>query len=451
VNSDPSPQIIDSPVRWTYDGTMDDMVVSYPWPGIPVSKARKSLDAQLVYSVVTGTPMLLNDGYLVFNPVCFESLREPYSPLRVLIRERYIRVLSRNPKSSLEQMVRDGAKEGIRNRVDLRKDDDRWRDAQNVLSTADEELRNTSRFFEWPKVNLSRSYQQLIRFLMGLSPDELWKDGVPFAAFRRVAERFDNEMSKEAIKPRSKWEEIVKDEAETEAEISALMHLANEVYHHNFGAALASHPPAGIEGAEIAVQSRISQAFSGLYKSHALGLDPPARVLSEVVLPDGLDYSKGALLSGLFDENQSVGSCRASYLRLRAEYRDGRVGCEEMSDAKDEYQKRLDEYLLAFFPRAEATTSAAKVALGGGVAWLTYLTTSLLGPTIILGVLGGCLAELVVPKIMETWQVFGNLEYAAKLKLTDWRKRASGRKLLTSLVVDPNEATKLVGSVPKFT
>ncbi len=100
------------PERWTYDGMMDDKVTEYPWPGISAIATRKSLDRQLAYSVVTGTPMLLNDGYLVFNQTCFESLREPYSPLRVLINKRYLKVLSRTPEQSLEQMVHHGARQG---------------------------------------------------------------------------------------------------------------------------------------------------------------------------------------------------------------------------------------------------------------------------------------------------------------------------------------------------
>ena len=113
--SEISPPPVKNPIRWTYDGTMDDMVTKYPWPGIPVSNTKDSLGTQLTHSVVKGTPMLLNDGYLVFNQGCFESLRDPYSPLRILIKKSYVRVLSRTPTQSLEQMVRDGAAKGIGN------------------------------------------------------------------------------------------------------------------------------------------------------------------------------------------------------------------------------------------------------------------------------------------------------------------------------------------------
>src|SRR5678816_1781069 len=81
-------------LRWTYAGALDDMVVWYPWPKIRIGK--KALDARLAYSVVTGTPFLLNDGYLLLNQACLEALRIENSPLRVLLDEGYVRVLSRS-------------------------------------------------------------------------------------------------------------------------------------------------------------------------------------------------------------------------------------------------------------------------------------------------------------------------------------------------------------------
>jgi hypothetical protein len=435
-------------IRWTYDGTMDDMVAHYPWPGIPIGNSKQSLDLQLVYSAVAGTPMLLNDGYLVFNPACYESLRDPYSPLRILINEKYVRVLSRNPKQSLEEMVRDGAREGIGNRKELLNDTERWTATQQVLNTAEADLRKQSAFVGWPLVNISSSYHLMIRSLMKRSSEELWRDQIPYQAFRKVADRFDDEMSRSARKARSKWEEIVKDEAETEADINALMWLANEVYHHNFGVALSARPPADLpKNAEVAVQSRVSEAFSDLYKLHTSEVPSAAMVVPEIVLPSDVDYSKGNLLLGLFDLNSPVGKCRKKYLTLRARYRTEGVSTEEMEAAKDEYQGKLHEYLFASSPRGKFATHAANAGISTAAGLLAF---SIAGPVpaIVIGVCAYFGSDFAVPRVMEKWRFPGDVEHAAVLKLQDLRDKVTKRRVLTSLAVNRTEAQRLVDPLP---
>jgi hypothetical protein len=90
----------ESLLRWTYAGALDDMVVWHPWPKIKVG--RQSLHERLAYSVVAGTPFLLNDGYLVLNEACVKSLEDEHSPLRVLLNAGYVRVLSRTPSRHFE-------------------------------------------------------------------------------------------------------------------------------------------------------------------------------------------------------------------------------------------------------------------------------------------------------------------------------------------------------------
>jgi hypothetical protein len=452
MNEEISRSLPEHPIRWTYDGTMDDMVTSYPWPGIPVSDTKRSLDARLAYSVVAGTRLLLNDGCLVLNQGCFESLPYRNSPLWALINKHHVRVLSRSPARSLVEVVRDGARQGIRTYKE-RWDDPEWqRRALPILKAAEEDLGEKSAFVDWPRVNLGRSYHELIRRLMRLSPQELWElDRVP-AVFMRVAERFDNEMSKEAGKPRTKWEEIVKEEAEagnaTKAEIDALMQLANEVYHHNFGAALTARPPANLpEGADIAVQTRVSNAFSTLYKSHALTASPATSVVPEIVLPGGVDYSTPGLLAGLLDED-FAGTCRLNYLNLRARYRAGEVSAEDMAAMRDEYQRKLDEYLRPLIP-THIARSAVSVGVSVGVGLLTGHFMGQEGG-ILVGVftfLTGLGKDFAVRRIVERWRL-GELERGARLKLKNLKELIFQRRVLTSLAVHPGEAKQLVGSLP---
>src|SRR6266705_4544871 len=183
---------------------------------------------------------------------------------------------------------------------------------------------------------------------MGRSDQELLQDGVPCLTFRKVAERFDSEMSKEAITPRKKWEQIVKDVVNetsgTPEEINRLMQLANEVYHLNFGTGLRARPPENLpKNAEIALQTRTSAAFSPFHRSHtAKASAATTPVVPEVSLPWCVDYWKRGLLGSLFDKDQPIGKCRRDYLKLRADYRAGSVDAEEMVAKKGEYQQKLE-------------------------------------------------------------------------------------------------------------
>jgi hypothetical protein len=445
-----SPPLLENSLRWTYDGTMDDMVTDYPWPGISAVDTTSFLDSQLAYSVVTGSPMLLNDGYLVLNQACLKSLRKPDSPLRILIRKHHVKVLARHPNQSLEGMVRHGAKQNVKKFEHVLNSTD-WSETQRVLAAVEAELRENDGFVGWPGVDLSRTYWEFIRFLASLPPEVLLRDGVPYVVFNKVAERFDNAMNKEAITPRTKWEEITKEVVRevsgTQDDIDRLMHLANEVYHHNFGAALQSRPPVAMRGnVQIAVQTRISDALSRFSKTHTLDSDLAESVVPEIDLPWKVDCSANHLIA-LFDEDVSIGRCRKEYLKLRADYRLGKPNTEEVACKRDEYQRKLNEHL---FPSIPTPVTTAAVAAG-----LAMLTDSVLGhagahlPAIVIGVLGAWREECGIRTIMEKWQ-FGNAERKVRLKLQDIWHAISRRQVVTSLSVDPVEAHRLVGSLPEL-
>ena len=273
------------PLRWTFAGDLDDMVGSYPWAGIrPLSK--RALDVRLVFGAIAGTPMLVNDGYLVLNNSCFDSLRDHRSPLRILINQGYVRVLGRNIARSLSQVVSDGADQGIPTYKRLKSDTRKWAATRETLDTVSKDI--GEKFWGWPRVNLTSSYLSLIQYL-AKTPHEQRGINVPDQTFQDVVKRFEDALSKDASKPRSKWEEIVKGLGQRQ--FQTLMQLANEVYHHNFGVALAASPPKDLpRGSEIGVTTRVSAVFQeALYKTHAPQLSAPDSVPSSLTLPLGVE------------------------------------------------------------------------------------------------------------------------------------------------------------------
>jgi hypothetical protein len=438
-------------VRWTYTGVLDDMVQSYPWPNIKITK--KSLDVQLAYAVATGTPMLINDGYLILNPACFQSLSKADSPLRTLINKRYIRVLSRNPNKSLVQVVTNGADQGISTYQKLR-EKKQWDTVQRTLDNFQSDLENKDSFVGWPRIDLTASYLRLMHALADLPHADRGLDNVEDKLFREIVDCFDKELSKASGTPRSKFEKIIKEKA-SKSQRQSLMEMANEIYHHNFGIALTANPPEGFEGTEIAVQTRLSKAFLPLYKSHTPRIKQVSTLPLQICLPGNVDYSNGNLLVPLFDTEHPVGKSRSDYFRLRARYLAGEIDETDMIEMTNQYQRLLNEYWNSFSRHGVAATHFTNAAVTTGIVALSIagIGTAAI-PTVVIGTVAYFATEFGVPTLMEKWDLSNKLHLsilAGKFKSRPWQSALSKRAALISLTVNPSVAQALTNKLPLFT
>jgi len=442
------------PLCWTYAGIFDDMLALYPWPKIKTSATL--LDIQLTYGVVTGRPFLLNDGYLVLNSACLDSLAKEYSPLRVLIRQGYLKVLSRNSSRSLRQMVKDSAAHGIRTYQELVKDGKRWSATQKILETVDAE---SPCFAGWPSVDLTASYRELIHSLSELSPQERGLDNVTNETFQDILKRFDDALSRDPSKPRSKWEEIILQNLESDPGRLSLMQMANEVYHHNFGVALTARPPEELpKGSEIAVLSRTSEAFSHLYKSHAPKTIMLEADLPQMKLPSGVDYSDGNLLRALLDRNEPIGETRSTYLQVRKSFVDGISAKEDFVRATQDYQNELDKYLARYSPSQDSPKRLASHMMNFGVS-ATTVALSIAGigtaliPKILIGGIAFITGDFVFPVLMEKYRAdkaFGWAPRGPTSRPPEWRDAIVSAGVMTALPVDEIAAKRIVGHLPMF-
>lgn len=439
-------------VRWTYAGALDDMVQSYPWAKIEITK--KKLDVHLAYAVVTGTPILINDGYLILNSACFESLAKADSPLRVLINKRYVRVLARNSQRSLVQVVKDGATQGIITYKKLFQNTKKWGTVQRVLDDFQGALNSKDNFVGWPKTDLTASYLELVRYLAGIPHQNRGLDSVPEKVFNEIVEGFDREMNIAPGRPRTKLEELILKKASSKAQQRILMQMANEIYHHNFGIALTASPPSGFSDVEIAVQTRLSNAFLSLYKSHTPRITQISTAPLQVSMPANLDFSNGNLLIPLFDTEQPVGKTRSDYFALRARYLAGEIDDAEMTEMTRQYQHRLDEYWHSVGRHSTTGTHVTNAVVAAGVVLLGVagVVTAPI-PTVAIGTVAIFATELGIPTLMEKWDLPHKLhldKIAAKLKPHSWQSAVAQRSALIALTVNPNVAKTLTGKSPKF-
>ena len=55
---------------FSYMGIVDDVVLRYPW-NFKITKKR--LEHSLAVQIITGSPILINDGYFVLHPIVQEG------------------------------------------------------------------------------------------------------------------------------------------------------------------------------------------------------------------------------------------------------------------------------------------------------------------------------------------------------------------------------------------
>jgi hypothetical protein len=428
-------------LRWTYAGALDDMVVWYPWPKIKVN--RQSLNERLAYSVVAGTPFLLNDGYLVLNKACLQSLEDGNSPLRVLLNAGYVRVLSRTASPSFEELIRDGAKKKIPSYQSLLKDRRKLNAVIKTVKPIENSLQANKLFVNWPKQDLTPTYVALIRHLLGQAHLARGVPDVPVRVFEAVATKFLHEMSIEPNAPRSVWKRVAEAEARSDRQIRLLMQLANEVYHLNFGIGLSAAAPANMPAyRELAVQTRMPVGLWDFYKTHQPKLKSTEPLPQPPGLPGGVDYANGNLLVPFFDPRQDIGAAREKYLAAHAGFLAGTLSNSEMCKMAKEYQDLINKYLLTFVPRGQRTSKAVNAAVAAGAIAVGVVYTGVI-PGIVIGVVAYFATDVAVPTLMEIWKPAGKLDDVINQK---WLKAVEEQRVLASLAVDSDRATKLVAS-----
>src|ERR1700722_15511935 len=94
----------------TYTGLVDDFATKY---GDASIQTLKDFNNHLIGAVLTGHPLLINDGHLVMHPAIREAVLNPKSsPLQELTKAGYVKILTRNG-GDLETLADQMADQGI--------------------------------------------------------------------------------------------------------------------------------------------------------------------------------------------------------------------------------------------------------------------------------------------------------------------------------------------------
>ena len=225
----------------TYNGLVDDFAQRH---GDACIQTLKDFNNHLIAAVLTGHPLLINDGHIIMHPAIREAVLNPKSsPLRELAAAGYVKILTRNG-GDLETLADRMADQGITTAQQLGGQDYYTKQYQPALRSWMDHLRKGDpRDFlrPWPDINTTPVFHKIAAaayrsIRTELSAAKLRED---LEALRRFIDMFESGEQKR----RTDWENVAvvlqRAEKLSERLFRELMHAGNEAYQYAWGCALA--------------------------------------------------------------------------------------------------------------------------------------------------------------------------------------------------------------------
>ena len=301
----------------SYLGTVDDVVLRYPW-NFTISKAR--LEHSLAVQIITGSPVLINDGYFILHPIIQESLQDKDSLIWAMAKAGYLRIMSRGFGSyGLDEMpLMMASSGGVDSFKELIAKSD-WNEIQKRLRETDEILSSRGHLQGWPAFNLSSGYLLFAQKLLRESTSETVgiSQVVRNDVFCDFLKEFVDDLASTMKAPRTLWENLavryaVKSGVTTNPGefVRALMNLANEIYHYNMGVALSADL-----GLPISVETQASAAFDDLLVTQQVVVED-IPMIPRIHIPRVVLTANPSRLIEILEHDREVFKARKKWLDL---------------------------------------------------------------------------------------------------------------------------------------
>lgn len=359
--------------RRAYCGLLDDFAIRNR-DGRPI-ETLDQLNEHLVFTLVAGDPLFINDGHLLMNKAVREAIMRPEaSPFRSLVECRFVRILSRNG-GAIDRLAEVMADQNITSAEQLVDDARYQEDFVPVLTAWSEEL--NSGFFDWfrawPEHRTDYVYGK-----MGSTVLEGLLDST--SKFRPQVELFVDTLGDD-VRSRTAWEDTARSLCSAGKLSSAvseeLMAGANEAYQYAWGCALAD------DQNPTSVQTRLPRFLSEL-DLNEVQPSAEARPPVTVFMPDLKSALKG--IAGQWDALALAASpaseanrAKRTYLRAVTRYfaGDESISHDDLKDLARDYsqtlaktfgQKRTKKLQSGVDVTFAALSIAGAIVLTGGAA-----------------------------------------------------------------------------------
>jgi hypothetical protein len=421
----------------TYFGQVDDFAARHRDGAVTSSD---QLNRHLLFAVLFGDPLVINDGYVIMSPAIRPAILEPkLSPLRQLVEAGHIKILTRNDRD-LVGLAKHMADAGISSAKDLLRDADfpnlqralaAW---SSTLALSDENDENPS-FRDWPRAyNTSEIFERL-----ALAAVDQAVSKTSNREHRRQLQQFAQRFKSTERRNRTSWEHQVihphKNGLEPDIQYT-LLRVANEAYQYSWGCALSE----GV--APIKVQTRAPQ-FLDMDLS-LVADNVPSRQGVRIYGPD-LELAKKKLkndwsrLVDVVTPGHDVYLAKRQFRNtLEAYYTSAAISDDEMKACAKAYSKSLALHFggegvpFSFDVTFTAASTAAGVAIAGPIG---------AGIGLGIGLIGNTAAHLGGPQLVRKV----TLPLSKK-----WIKEQRADTVISSFQVDPLKAATVLEGVSTF-
>jgi hypothetical protein len=225
----------------TYNGLVDDFAQKYDDASI---QTLKDLNNHLIAAVITGHPLLINDGHIIMHPAIREAVLNPKSsPLLELAAKGYVQILTRNG-GDMETLADRMADQGITSVQQFGGQDFYAKQYLPALRRWMDHLRKgdpLDYLRPWPQINTTPVFHKIAAaayrsIRSSLSAAKLRED---LEALRRFIDIYESGDQKR----RTDWENAAvllrRGEKLSERLFRELMYAGNEAYQYAWGCALA--------------------------------------------------------------------------------------------------------------------------------------------------------------------------------------------------------------------
>lgn len=367
----------------TYYGTLDDVVYRYPWGKEPEGQPLDldALRSQLITAVIYDKAIIVNDGYLVANPLISPDLMNTASSLiGTMLKGSAAFLYSRNGEARLEEGIERTAAsgQGVRSHAAIINDPRRWEDLKWGLKNLDHVARG--QVLPWPAdKNMGEVFYLLMKSVVN-RPGSYTRTTVPDhmrADYDAVFREFEANLDDSYDAARTKWEEfswrhflgydVDKDMEGTSNftveelrtypvydQVRVFMNIANEMYHlaQTAGAArsleLTPDHPLAVEQKNVGVATALIDDHEQLISSQWSQPDLAKHsALSQLMLsvPHELRFTGDFSFVERFRYDKIVYDERNHYLELLRDFANDECSFGDAEQARDSYAKRIADIM----------------------------------------------------------------------------------------------------------
>ena len=425
--------------RRAYCGLLDDFAIRHR-DRRAITRLEK-LNDHLVFSVIAGDPLVVNDGYLLQNPAVREAIVNPgRSPFRQLVECGFIRILSRNG-GAIEQLAQAMAEQNISSAEQLLSDPRYQHEYQPTLASWSVEL-NTG-FFDWfrawPTYRTDHVFglmaASIIRSLLDMRGEQ-----------RREIETFRDTLG-DAVGSRTAWEDTARallgSKQLSRVIYDELMAGANEAYQYAWGCMLADTQN------PMSVQTGVPRFLSEFDLVDGAPTDEMRHPVT-LFVPQLDVASKGIgrrwdLFAQAVHPASDVSRAKRRFLQALTKYNTGDgVAEQEMRAIATEYSQTLAR---AFARKRKAQVgfdiTFAALSIGTSVA-----LTGGLGVAIGVGITAAGLTGSYVPPAQN---LIARLGQTQPRKWIQQLPAAEAARIGSSFALDPSAVRGVLDGAPRFT